>query len=153
MQRLDMRLWRGSFRLWVVVTVIWVGACTLLGINEWYSVGVEASLFELRTADGPLIRRDNIFDQFDVGVAKDYRVKGLPGNVTLIVRKEIPEGAEAARVEELLKGTAEPHIAEQAARRWQIATNATLWAVVPPLMLLALGMALLWVLAGFNVGG
>lgn len=147
-----MRVWRGLFRLWVVGTVIWVGACTLLGINEWYSVGVEASLFELRTADGPLIRRDNIFDQFDVGVTKDYRVKALPGNVTLIVRKEIPEVADAARVEELLKTTAEPHIAMQATRRWVIATNASLWAVLPPLMLLLLGMALRWVLAGFDEG-
>jgi hypothetical protein len=69
-----------------------------------------------------------------------------------MVRKEIPEGADAARVEELLKGTAEPHIAEQAARRWQIATNATLWTVLPPLMLLLLGMALRWVLAGFSEG-
>jgi hypothetical protein len=121
-----LRVARGLFRLWLVLSVLWVGGVGIhawLKFPDWIVVSVSQqpgkAIYEMRAPDG-----------------HTYKIEG-------------PEGAteEQARAEMIHQN---PHLGDLPEKRRSAIWHAGVMALAPPAFVLALGSALIWAFRGFR---
>jgi hypothetical protein len=140
---------RGFFRLWIIVTLVWIGAVWLATDKDdfkglWapnvkldieYKGGVKDTLDGSRPTE-------YLRQQIITGVNEDAKIlaaKGDPGGA----KKQIEDANSSAN--ELLKV-----IADAEAKRGDKLLRALTLLLVPPISLLAFGMAIAWIARGFR---
>jgi hypothetical protein len=115
-----LRVARGLFRLWLVLSVLWIGG---VGIVTWWTFPVDelvtpAPSSGVTTAPAPAFDPD----------------------------KWLREHGEAKPAFDPSK----PYTVLRAKERWEAVRFASVVALLPPIFLLALGTALVWAFRGFR---
>ena len=133
-----LRVARGLFRLWLVLSVLWIGAVGILAwwtfpVLDWVLISASQepgkAIFEMRAPDG-----------------KTYKITGPEG-----ATKEDAQGELIRQSPDLGHARGKPISAEAAGEERRLAIwHASLLAFLPPALVLALGSALVWAFRGFG---
>jgi hypothetical protein len=140
---------RGFFRLWIVLTLIWIGAI-------WISTGTE----EFKGLWAPNVKLDveykgGVRDTLDGSRPQEYLrqqiLTGVTEGAKLLAQKGDPLEAKAQKeaanstADELLKVTA-----DEKAKRADRLHRALIPLIAPPASLLVIGIAIAWIAGGFR---
>ena len=132
-----MKWGRGFFRAWVVLTALWIGLTVYVQEPETYRLW-SSSVYEITDPDG---------HTGEFNLAKKSQTE-LAAEITAWIRTQRPDIDDAQRLKDrdrILARLTANHQADrdEAARAWQ-------FSIVPPLMLLGLGLCIFWIARGFR---
>jgi hypothetical protein len=145
-----MRVSRGLFRLWVVLSVLWVG---FVAASTWSTFPAEDWIVAERFVDVPQI------------APQRHGTESIDGEWGAAAPEYSPETAKAAKQaadpwsgsgikfmspEEYAESQNEKSLAARGAERRNALRVALLWASVPPALAFAFGLASIWVVRGFR---
>ncbi len=145
-----MNIRRGFFRLWVAVSALWV-LCVAIIAPTFNTPLIPSEAFVMKDATSGFFKLDNYFDRYDESFKAVHREVRFPNNVTLFVVNTVPETVEA-KAKEFYETYSETRDGEMWSARRNFWGGALLVALIPPLVLLALGVVVAWILAGFVRG-
>jgi hypothetical protein len=141
-----LRISRGLFRLWLVASVLWVGA---VGVAKWEAYAndpiawgaIPIALNFLSPTSGPcgVVTSTGLFDDIPVTPGAGSTIP-LRIQTRDCVTHEFPAGTSNEVIKHALKG----YIARQAIQ------SAALLGFVPPAFMLVIGSALIWAFRGFR---
>ncbi|WP_376093857.1 hypothetical protein ACE7GA_26345 [Roseomonas sp. CCTCC AB2023176] len=143
-----MRVWRGLFRLWVVATCLWVlVAGTMTWVDErgitpaeqwWVLPSAERGVYRLELAsDAQALRATH--DRIDYA-----------HNIHLIVPKETPQEDMRRYSPTFVRDVVEARGQFLADERWDRLRRSASFILAAPVVVLGLGLASRWVVAGFR---
>jgi hypothetical protein len=134
--RLDMAWRRGFFRLWVVLSVLWIGLVVYLNEPKTY-IRFSNPVYEVKSSDGR-VRRFNLAGS---------QTK-LAADLTEWMQAERPD----INISEFENDRDELVTALKAEYQAEVdeAKTAWLFTVLPPLALLGFGLCILWIVRGFR---
>lgn len=135
---------RGMFRLWVVLSVVWISCVTFASFR---TIETEFARGEKRPSPAGLW----------LPVQCDDRLRGVEGNDYVRNRYACWYQSKAFRIQypeysDLEEGDLENRLYEKLGLidAWQRVLNASILACAPPIAALFMSAALYWVLAGFR---
>ncbi|TIL28826.1 hypothetical protein [Mesorhizobium sp.] len=143
-----MNIRRGLFRLWLVLSTVWVVVTGAMYFEEIQSPGIpEANFLYVKDADE--------FEKIPAANSRYEMRKTMteitfPNNVSLFTTPGEPDDKERALVPGFLIKIVEPRYAEVRAKRWDTVHLALQVAFVPIAVVFALGGALVWAFSGFS---
>ncbi|TGS95262.1 hypothetical protein EN814_16295 [Mesorhizobium sp. M2D.F.Ca.ET.171.01.1.1] len=144
---------RGFFRLWLLCATLWIAAAFYLGLSG-------GPIFpELRigmTREGKIIASSppwtdgaRMLDSMaDSGLSERQPITGYPGAATYYAD---PADDQATKTAKLIKVRVYVE-SERSRTKFEYLKSSVYFGVLPPLLLLALGVAIGWAFAGFRRG-
>ena len=164
---------RGLFRLWVILSVLWVAGVALVSGPDVYldfqrAAAIQNAKARRAAAEAATVKR---FAKYEATVDKDglleisiggmrVQIEGKifqlsPEQQQAIVDKipsalPLPPGFKLDTIEASPEKLADKELPSVAADPWRSLLQTTAVALLPPLALLALGAALGWALSGFR---
>jgi hypothetical protein len=140
----------GFFRIWVVLSAGWVLLVGALMYSDIASPQLGERFYVLPGPDARFFELQNYFDQFDVQFkAKHWKIE-FPNNVILYATNDVSEPVARERSAEFYSLFASTRESEVVAARWRALGRAFGVSLVPPLVLLLVGVMLGWIAAGFR---
>jgi hypothetical protein len=130
-------LWgRGFFRAWIVVSVLWIGLAVINWTPEAYPALWHGAKYDMTSPTG---------QQFtlDASMRRDQVVQTLDS----VLQQE--EARSGHKVELGIRDAILNHIDTEERTRGQ-ALQVWLFTIIPPVVLLLLGIAIGWVIGGFR---
>ena len=128
---------RGFFRLWVVLSVLWIGLVVYLIEPKTYTRFWRAGVYEVKSSDGR-VRRFNLAES----------QTELAANLTEWMQAERPD----ISISELQTDLDELVTAMKSEYQAELNEAKTAWmlTVLPPVALLCFGLCVFWIVRGFR---
>lgn len=144
-----MNIRQGSFRIWVILSIIWV---IIVGIFSYgrFMNPILSEAFVMKDTTSGFFKLDNYFDQFDPEFSNAHQVIEFPNQVKLFAAKDISVTELETKSKEFYEQYSKPRYKEVRVARLQISATALMWMFVPVLLILLMGIAVSWVVAGFR---
>jgi hypothetical protein len=132
-----LRWGRGFFRGWIVISALWIGLAVIVSKPETYRALWHKSKYEIETPSGQRFT-------LDTSLPRDHVVEILDSELQ-------HEGARpgGTKVEPSTRDALVQQI-DDGYRAQDQALQALLATIIPPLALLLLGVAIGWVIGGFQ---
>ena len=132
-----MKWGRGFFRAWVVLTALWIGLTVYVQEPETYRLW-SSSVYEITDPDG---------HTGEFNLAKKSQTE-LAAEITAWIRTQRPDIDDAQRLKDRDRILARLTAKHQVDR--DEAAGALQLSIIPPLVLLALGLCIFWIARGFR---
>jgi hypothetical protein len=145
-----MSIRRGFFRLWIVASVLWFAGWATFYSSHVVLPSVASRVYVLPSATADFYELDNIFSQFDEKIRNSHWTTDFPNSVRLLVHNDVTKAAFEARAKDFYETYSRPRDTEVTSVRLVALKNLVLVGILPPCILLAIGWALAWSLAGFK---
>jgi hypothetical protein len=153
-----MNIAHGAFRLWVVLSSLWLVAATVISVgvvrgdldDQHYVYAPSEDLPPQQTGTTKPRAADVDFNKLSYDGRREVNERARAGRVTPI---EMPDGptlyVDAALAKQDMEYVARLFWERRWGRWWDTAWPWSLFVVLPPAILLALGMAFAWAFRGF----
>jgi hypothetical protein len=141
---------RGLFRLWIIMSVPWAVGTGAVFSRDIFTPTIPAQVYVMPNAKSDFFKLDNIYSQFDDDMMKAHRIVDFPNNLRLLIEKNVPDDAARARATNFFEEYSKPRDNEVKAARLKGIREFLLFGAMPPLMLLIIGWAVSWAVAGFK---
>jgi hypothetical protein len=135
----------------VAVSALWVLGVGIVAPN-FNTPLIPPQAFVMKDATSGFFKLDNYFDRFDASFKAAHRDIQFPNNVSLFVVNTVPDTTVEAKASEFYKTYSETRAGELWSARLNFWGGALLVALIPPLVLLGLGVVMAWIFAGFARG-
>jgi hypothetical protein len=136
-----MNIRRGFFRLWVAASALWILGVGIIAPNLNTTL-IPPETFVMKDATSGFFKLDNYFDRFDESFKAAHHQIEFPNNVTLFVVTTVPEATIKAKASDFYKAYSETRAGEMLSARHNFWGGALLVALIPPLVLLGLGIVM-----------
>src|SRR5205809_7133465 len=144
---------RGLFRLWLVVSALWLIAVVVFFYSQVVSPYIEPRAYIL-TDDLKFFELDNVSDSEDRDFKAAYQTEiEFPNKVTLFAKDDTPKPVLDTQSKSFYEQHVKPREAELTTARRQSLERASATGVLPPLALLLLGLVIGWIVSGFKSTG
>jgi hypothetical protein len=143
-----MTFWRGMFRVWIFATALWAIFVVIVSWSGMVSPSLPRKAFYLKDAQSTPYQLAESYPSYSWVSAQ--REVSLPNSVTLYASRDIPEQAVAAATESVMHQASDPRAGEAWTARLQALLYMMLTIGGVSGVLLALGLAVRWVVQGFG---
>jgi hypothetical protein len=133
------------------VSTLWVLGVGIVAPNLNTTL-IPPEAFVMKDATSGFFKLDDPYGRFDPSFKAAHHEIQFPNNVTLFVVTTVPEATMKAKASEFYKTYSETRAGEMSSARFNFWGGALLVALIPPLVLLGLGVVMAWILAGFTRG-
>lgn len=158
---------RGSFRLWIITSTIWVLVVVAahwesvhsphLERHAYYFIGDNTSAMDRliinRNANLEKTQSSSFYRFIDpynhANIPKPFDIVKFPRNVHLVLQTSNKENAREI-LGEFKRQFVQPRREEKSTKRSNYFWNAVVWITLPPALILLIGIALMWVCRGFS---
>jgi hypothetical protein len=128
---------KGFFRAWIVLSIMWGVATVLIAKPQTYALLWNAPKYEIEFGSGRKVTLDTSRSHEDLAATLDGALQREPATS---IKKAVTDDRN-----EILD-----HFGMRYSTAGDRATNAWLITIIPPAVLLAIGLALAWILRGFR---
>lgn len=146
-----MNIRRGFFRFWIILGVGWFATFAAIQSSDVINPPVSEKVYVLPSAKADFYQFDHPSNQYDENTQKNHRTIQFPNHVQLLVHNSVSKADGDARGKGFYEEYSRPRETEVAWARLAVLGRLGLVGVIPPLVLLMVGWAAAWGLAGFKV--
>jgi hypothetical protein len=143
-----MNIRRGLFRLWLVLSVIWIGAIAAIVGSDAIDVYIPEKNYLWVDKAGQAALLPPTASLYDLD--KDHVKVLYPYNVILHVDNSVPPEALRPYNDEIMNKYVNPRKAEVRRRQWEAVWLALKLALIPPIIAFGIGALLFWAFSGFK---
>ena len=146
-----MNIWRGMFRIWLIGSAGWA---VVISYEAWDRIREPYLTPHKYIYDGSTGTIDRLTEEQSsrIGFAllTEYDELPLANSVTLYVPRAVDIEVTRPRVQEFNRAVPPTRSEEMKQARWKSALDATRLAQIPIIATFAMGLASLWIAAGFR---
>ena len=141
---------RGLFRLWLVVSALWLIVVVVFFYPQVVSPYIEPHAYIL-TDDLKFFELDNVADSEDRNFKAAYQIEiEFPNKVTLFAKDDTPKPVLDTQSKSFYEQHVKPREAELGTARWHSLERAFATGLLPPLAFVLLGLVIWWIVNGFK---
>ncbi len=149
---------RGLFRIWFVLSILWVSLWGWLAISDWPDLPLKGERFYIKHPDDNPTLEKVLTTETEEEFIKSVKIEGGGDPTQFIYWETTPLGYRTIigkkwtdeRAKERLRFADEMITQQTNARQWEHLFNKGSVAVIWPLAVLVLGSALAWAFSGFR---
>lgn len=145
---------KGLFRVWIVLSGLWLAFITIIGFEDIKSPHYPGRVYLAAENALPSFKRfskeDEAFSKAESdGKLHSYEIDGVP-NTVIYILADVPAAEVKRRLQKVAPIALQDRDAYVWERRQTVAPGLVLAALLPPLGALGLGGATLWAIRGFR---